>query len=880
MKRLLLSLSTVLLVFVNLVAQPPSFDNWYETHVRVVEGYGEVLGTEVAGATPMTFEWRKDGILIPDATSHYYMIDAVTLEDEGIYTLTATNSEGSITSEPIFLDVSENRPPTAYIRDPIPGKTFTPGEEFAFFGEGSDPDPFSGARHTWVITYHSNGNVSPGPALANLESNGESYSAGYSYIPEPQDLDLTPTSFFRIRLITNDHQGLTAKDSIDVSWSGQYYLPEPYILEEPKNATVEEGSSVTFTVNAKSVSDYQWKFNDIDIPGATQSSYQIASVTPGDAGTYSVEVSNTNATITSYLAQLTVTQKNDNESPSAEIQEPISSKTFTPGEEFAFSGEGRDPGAFTSVSHTWEITYYSNGNVTSIPIAYQEWTGEATSAGYFYVPETQNVNPTPASFIRIKLITRDFEGLTGKDSIDVSWSGQYYLPEPYILEEPQSATVGEGSPVTFTVDARSVSGYQWRFNGVDIPGATQSSYQIASVTPGDAGTYTVLVSNTNAGITSYPATLTVTPSQNTPQSYIVVKTNPANLFVKVNGDVVKTRYSVQGDPGNVKTVAPVTPQTLNGVTYAFSNWAHGGTPEQSFTTQATPTYYTMNYSSPLVGKWRTTDVGAVNLSGDASYNSGTFTLTGSGNDIWGTADAFRFIYQSVTGDVDIRAKVTSLTNTHPWAKAGVMIRNSTDRSSKHAMTVISPSNGVSFQRRAASGGTSEAIVSSGAIPYWVRVVRVGNTFTAYTSEDGSSWTAVGSPVSISMNDRVYVGLVATSHQSNTLATAVITDVTVSLPTSASSMAGTAILYEDAPDQFSVYPNPVEGNTVRVKLPEASSAGTLEIINVLGQVVYRMPIEEGRIGRDVEVDVTGFTQGVYVTRFRDVSKVKTKALIRR
>ena len=54
------------------------------------------------------------------------------------------------------------------------------------------------------------------------------------------------------------------------------------------------------------------------------------------------------------------------------------------------------------------------------------------------------------------------------------------------------------------------------------------------------------------------------------------------------------------------------------------------------------------------------DVGAVGVAGSASYSNGTFTVSGSGDDVWGTADAFHYAYQSLSGDGQIVARVASV----------------------------------------------------------------------------------------------------------------------------------------------------------------------------------------------------------------------------
>src|SRR3990170_274401 len=74
--------------------------------------------------------------------------------------------------------------------------------------------------------------------------------------------------------------------------------------------------------------------------------------------------------------------------------------------------------------------------------------------------------------------------------------------------------------------------------------------------------------------------------------------------------------------------------------------------------------------------WVAADIGTPALAGSATYASGVFTMRAAGTDIWGTSDQFRFVYQPITGDVDVIARVNSITNADAWSKAGVMIRSS------------------------------------------------------------------------------------------------------------------------------------------------------------------------------------------------------------
>jgi regulation of enolase protein 1 (concanavalin A-like superfamily) len=169
------------------------------------------------------------------------------------------------------------------------------------------------------------------------------------------------------------------------------------------------------------------------------------------------------------------------------------------------------------------------------------------------------------------------------------------------------------------------------------------------------------------------------------------------------------------------------------------------------------------------------DIGSPAIAGSASYVSGTYTIKAAGRDIWDTADQFHFVYRPMTGNGEVIARVASITNTHAWAKAGVMIREALTAQSRHAMVVASIGKGYAFQRRPNPGAYSEHTPGgSGVPPGWVRLRRTGDLFEAYRSANGSTWTKIGSDT-IPMGDTVYVGLAATSHNAAAATTVKITN---------------------------------------------------------------------------------------------------------
>ena len=116
--------------------------------------------------------------------------------------------------------------------------------------------------------------------------------------------------------------------------------------------------------------------------------------------------------------------------------------------------------------------------------------------------------------------------------------------------------------------------------------------------------------------------------------------------------------------------------------------------------------YTDTPPSPPPSPWQGQDIGAVGRPGSATYSAGTFRVSGSGADIWGTADAFHYLYQPLPYDGDLVVRVAAVEGSDAWTKAGVMIRESLTPDSRHVSVFVSPGKGVAYQRRLTTGGTS------------------------------------------------------------------------------------------------------------------------------------------------------------------------------
>jgi regulation of enolase protein 1 (concanavalin A-like superfamily) len=188
--------------------------------------------------------------------------------------------------------------------------------------------------------------------------------------------------------------------------------------------------------------------------------------------------------------------------------------------------------------------------------------------------------------------------------------------------------------------------------------------------------------------------------------------------------------------------------------------------------------------SVLPAGWGDADIGSPGQPGYAYYNTatGTWTVAGGGADIGDTADQFHIASQSLTGDGSLSARVNGLMNTDPWAKAGVMIRDSADPAAPFADVMGTPGYGVTFQWRLTPGAPPDNVsLPSQTTPVWVQLVRAGDDFSAFYSSDGVTWTQLGATQTIAMNATVMAGPAVTSHNDAGLAAATFTNVSLVAP---------------------------------------------------------------------------------------------------
>jgi len=192
--------------------------------------------------------------------------------------------------------------------------------------------------------------------------------------------------------------------------------------------------------------------------------------------------------------------------------------------------------------------------------------------------------------------------------------------------------------------------------------------------------------------------------------------------------------------------------------------------------------YTWDYENRLLlaSNHEAQDIGAVATAGALTLDQKRFVVSASGYGIRGLRDEFHFVHWPLAGDGTIVARVDNLVKTHNLAKAGVMIRDTLDNNSRHAFMCVTAGRGLFFQRRRNTGGFSAQTRTSGTAPKWVKLERNGNLFTGSYSDDGATWTQLGS-ITITMANDIHIGLAVTAHLDGQINTATFSNVEIAAP---------------------------------------------------------------------------------------------------
>jgi hypothetical protein len=249
------------------------------------------------------------------------------------------------------------------------------------------------------------------------------------------------------------------------------------------------------------------------------------------------------------------------------------------------------------------------------------------------------------------------------------------------------------------------------------------------------------------------------------------------------------------------------------------------------------------------------DVGTVLHAGGVDYDKSrqTYTISGSGENMWGGTDAFQFVWKKVSGDVTLTADISFLTTTgNEHKKAVLMLRQTLDADSTYADVALHASGMTALQFRDEKSALTQEIISNISAPKRVRIVRRGDYVYMALAADSGEPQPAGGWLRVPLQGEFYVGIGVCSHDKDVVEKAVFSH--VDLTASASAVAGNPVLYSaletvpiDAPDRRVEYL--AAGH---FEAPNWTRDGTAFLFNQDGHI-ERLPVAGGK---PVVID-TGF-----------------------
>ncbi|MEM7167127.1 MAG: immunoglobulin domain-containing protein [Planctomycetota bacterium] len=434
---------------------------------EVCDSTAFVLSVSATGSEPMSYQWRKNGADLPGANSTTLTISSMSFSDVASYSVVVSNGCSTVTSGDAALTLLT---PPVITLEPL-SQNVCAGTPVTFTAgaTGSAPLQFQWRR---------DGNDIPG-------ANSDTLS-----LPAvaPEDAGMYE---------------LVATNSCGVATTGAASLTvtvQPGIVTGPESQAVCEGDSVTFSVFASGTNPlgYQWRVNGIDIPGATTDTYAIGNVTSAHSGNYDVRVTNICGAVTSNSATLTVQT-----APSI-LTQPV--------------GVSGCEGSRVSLN----IVAAGSG-----PLLFQ-WRKDGVdingATGNVYTIDEMDLSTTGVYEVVVS---------NNCGSLISAPAGVDMKTMPNIVTQPTDQNACAGDTVMLSVVAAGTApiGYQWRINGVNVPGATSPNLVLSNVTDNNAGMYEVLVSNDCGSVTSQAVSLTVLAAP-------IVLTPPASQLACVGDDVV------------------------------------------------------------------------------------------------------------------------------------------------------------------------------------------------------------------------------------------------------------------------------------------------------------------------------------------------------
>ena len=650
---------------------------------------------------------------------------------------------------------------------------------------GADPGGEAGLTYTWRAT-----NWPPCATYPTFSINGTNAAKNTT-------VTFVQAGYYSFQVTIKDAQGNFIDSSVGVTVNPSQILTS--IVIGPASATVVVGATRQFAATA---------YDQFGQPMAPQPSFTWSMVSGGGAisstGLYTAPAAAGSATIQASSGAITGTATVAISALPAELAwyqaDAASGSTLSDS-----SGNGNT----ASLSGTYSFTSGVSGNALSL------------SGGYAALPAgiVAGLNDfTLSAWVKLSSLN------TGERIFDFGTGTSVYMyltPQASGTNLPRFAITTSGSGGEQQVNSSTaISVGVWTHVAVTLSGNTCTLY-INGVAVGS-----------NTGMTLHPAALGSTTANYLGKSQSSDPALQGSLDdFRLFGRALSPAEILALSTPTVATAAATLPGAVTGTTASLTvlgadvtcgeagltyTWSATGPASVSFTANGTnaakfteaaftkPGTYTIQVAIANGGGRSVTstvtvtvsigmfggsdaDIGSPSPAGSTSYNSSTnaYSVSGGGSDIGGNSDQFHFFSKSVSGDATLIARVMSLQDTASYAKAGVMFRDSTAANAMFASVVITRNWSFNFQWRSSTGGSSNTTEVGWSFqpPEWVKLVRSGNSFTAfYATTSGtptaSDWIQIGTAETVAMNTTAQAGLAVTSHANGTLCTGTFTGVQV------------------------------------------------------------------------------------------------------
>jgi hypothetical protein len=652
----------------------------------VIVGHAATFGVTATGSGTVTYQWKKNGVVITGAGQSAYTTPVTTTADNGTqYTVVLTDNNSTLTSNSATLTVTASGVAPSIASQPA-SKSVAAGQAATFSVSAAGTSPFT---YQWK----KNGVAISGATAASYTT------------PATTSAD------------NNSQFTVTVSNSVSSVTSGAAVLTvtvPPVISAQPSSRAVTMGQAASFSVTASGTGTltYQWKKNGAAISGATAASYTTAATTSADNGTqFTVTVTDAAGSVTSGTAILNV-----NMPPS--ITSQPTGQSVTAGQSATFS---------VGASGTATLTYqWKKGGVA---------ISGATAASYTTPATASSDNATQFSVT----VTNGF-GTATSNAATLTVTAAAVAPS--ITSQPAGKTVNAGQTATFSVTATGTGTlmYQWKKNGAAISGATSSAYTTPATAASDNGAvFTVTVTGTSGNVTSSGATLTVNAAPSItaqPASKSVLTGQAATFSVTATGTATLTYQWNKGGAAisGATSASYTTPATTSAdsgsqFTVTVSNGAGSVTSNAATLTVSASTAIlnastaSLNFSSVNIGSNSSLPVTFTN-NGNSNVTISNVTLSGAGYAVGGVQ----------TGVILTPGQSATMSVTFTPATAGSL-----------AGSVTVTSNASNSPATVALSGTGVQVASHSVTLTWTASTSTVSGYNVYRSTvSGGPYTKMNS----------------------------------------------------------------------------------------------------------------------------------------